>query len=65
MESKQTLLTCISRNRVADTIKNGIIGVKEFEHSPAVLMLGMMCALVGSSTWLTFATKMGMPVSTT
>lgn len=28
-------------------------------------MLGMLCALVGSSTWLTVATKIGLPVSTT
>jgi len=28
-------------------------------------MLGMMCALVGSSTWLTIATSIGLPVSTT
>lgn len=51
--------------RVTSTIKNGIIGIDKFKEDPAVLMLGMMCALVGSSTWLTFATKMGMPVSTT
>jgi sodium-dependent phosphate transporter len=25
----------------------------------------MMCALIGSSTWLTIATKIGLPVSTT
>jgi len=30
-----------------------------------VLMLGMLCALVGSSTWLTVATAIGLPVSTT
>jgi solute carrier family 20 (sodium-dependent phosphate transporter) len=28
-------------------------------------MLGMMCAVVGSSIYLTLATKLGMPVSTT
>lgn len=30
-----------------------------------MLMLGMTCAVVGSSLYLTFATKFGMPVSTT
>lgn len=30
-----------------------------------MLMLGMLCALVGSSTFLTVATRIGMPVSTT
>ena len=28
-------------------------------------MLGMTCALIGSSLYLTFATKIGLPVSTT
>lgn len=28
-------------------------------------MLGMLCALIGSSTWLTIATTIGLPVSTT
>ncbi|KAK9326086.1 phosphate transporter [Lipomyces orientalis] len=52
-------------NRVADTIRNKIISVKLFEDSPTTLMLGMVCAVVGSSTWLTIATKFGAPVSTT
>ncbi|EZF79011.1 hypothetical protein H105_00044 [Trichophyton soudanense CBS 452.61] len=52
-------------SRVSDTIRNGIISTSKFTKEPAALMLGMMCALVGSSLWLTFATKMGMPVSTT
>jgi len=51
--------------RVADTIRNKIVKVDAFTHQPAVLMLGMVCALVGSSTWLTIATAIGMPVSTT
>lgn len=51
--------------RVADTIRNKIVLVENFENQPYVLMLGMVCALVGSSTWLTIATSIGMPVSTT
>ncbi|KAI5795372.1 phosphate transporter [Peziza echinospora] len=51
--------------RVADTIRNKVIAVSNFEDQPGVLMLGMVCALVGSSTWLTVATAIGMPVSTT
>lgn len=51
--------------RVADTIRNKIVLVENFEGQPGVLMLGMVCALVGSSTWLTIATSIGMPVSTT
>lgn len=43
--------------RVSGTIKNGIIKVNDFSENPSVLMLGMLCALVGSSLWLTLATK--------
>lgn len=50
---------------MADTIRSKIISTKFFEDEPAVLMLGMVCALVGSSTWLTIATRIGLPVSTT
>ena len=52
-------------SRVADTIRSKILSVSAFEQQPAILMLGMMCALIGSSTWLTVATKLGLPVSTT
>lgn len=52
-------------SRVSDTIRNKIIDVEVFSEDPAVLMLTMACALVGSSLWLTTATSMGMPVSTT
>lgn len=52
-------------SKVSDTIKNKIIDVAIFEPEPAVLMLTMTCALVGSSIWLTIATAVGMPVSTT
>ncbi|KAL6703432.1 hypothetical protein ACN47E_009691 [Coniothyrium glycines] len=53
--------------RVTDTIKNGIINIDRFQQAanPGTLMLAMGCAEVGSATWLMFATKMGMPVSTT
>ncbi|KAL4762814.1 phosphate transporter family-domain-containing protein [Aspergillus foveolatus] len=50
---------------VADTIRTKVIDVDLFESNPALLMLGMLCALVGSSTYLTFATRIGLPVSTT
>lgn len=52
-------------NRVSDTIRNKIIDVEVFAADPAVLMLTMACALIGSSLWLTAATSVGMPVSTT
>ena len=43
--------------RVSGTIKNDIIPTDAFAGTPSVLMLGMLCALVGSSRWLTLATK--------
>ncbi|KAI7247259.1 hypothetical protein KC335_g19045, partial [Hortaea werneckii] len=52
-------------SRVADTIRTKILSVDLFENDPAILMLGMVYALVASSTYLTFATKIGLPVSTT
>ncbi|ORX89592.1 phosphate transporter [Basidiobolus meristosporus CBS 931.73] len=49
----------------AETIKGKIISIKNFENQPELLMLAMTCALVGSSTWVLFATRNGWPVSTT
>lgn len=51
--------------RVADTIRTKIVDTSLFAHDPALLMLGMVCAVVASSIYLTFATRFGMPVSTT
>jgi sodium-dependent phosphate transporter len=50
---------------VSGTIKNDIISVEAFQDAPSVLMMGMLCALIGSSTFLTIATRFGLPVSTT
>jgi sodium-dependent phosphate transporter len=47
------------------TIKNDIISIDAFQDAPSVLMMGMLCALIGSSLFLTFATRIGLPVSTT
>jgi sodium-dependent phosphate transporter len=51
--------------RVAETIRTKIIDPNLFKNDPAVLMLGMVCALVGSSTYIFCATVVGLPVSTT
>lgn len=51
--------------RVTDTIRTKVISIKRFEDDPSVLMLGMLCAITGSSLYLTFATRFSMPVSTT
>ncbi|KAF1937581.1 phosphate-repressible phosphate permease-like protein [Clathrospora elynae] len=52
-------------SRVTDTIRTKVISTKLFEEDPSVLMLGMMCAIIGSATYLTIATRFTMPVSTT
>ncbi|KAF8944587.1 hypothetical protein BGZ47_004021 [Haplosporangium gracile] len=49
----------------ADTIKGGLIDVDLFAAQPELLMLGMVCSLVGSFTWIMFASSHGWPVSTT
>ncbi|KAH6977174.1 phosphate transporter [Ilyonectria sp. MPI-CAGE-AT-0026] len=51
--------------RVADTIRTQIVDIDSFEDKPEVLMLGMVCAVIASSVYLTFATRFGFPVSTT
>nr|CAG8435337.1 12328_t:CDS:2 [Entrophospora candida]CAG8436726.1 3095_t:CDS:2 [Entrophospora candida] len=49
----------------AETIRGKIINVNLFVDKPEVLMLAMVCALVGSSTWIIYASSKGWPVSTT
>ncbi|KAF9976520.1 hypothetical protein BGZ73_008356 [Actinomortierella ambigua] len=52
-------------SETADTIKGGLIDASLFAEQPELLMLAMVCALVGSSTWVLFASSRGLPVSTT
>ena len=52
-------------DRVADTVRTKIVDPHYYDDSPQVLLLGMMCAIIASSTFLTVATRYGMPVSTT
>ncbi|KAJ2898043.1 hypothetical protein MKZ38_004211 [Zalerion maritima] len=52
-------------SRVTDTIRTKIVDPDLFAEDPAVLMLGMLCAVIASACFLTFATKIGFPVSTT
>lgn len=49
----------------AETIKGGILAIENYIAQPEMLMLTMMCALVGSATWVLTASKFGVPVSTT
>jgi phosphate/sulfate permease len=49
----------------AETIKGGILSIDYYVNQPEMLMLAMLCALVGSATWVLLATKKGWPVSST
>lgn len=51
--------------KVADTIRTKVVSPSLYDNDPAVLMLGMTCALIGSAIYLTIATRLSMPVSTT
>ncbi|OBT69868.1 hypothetical protein VE03_00472 [Pseudogymnoascus sp. 23342-1-I1] len=51
--------------RVADTIRTKIVSIDLFKGDASVLMIGMTCALVSSSIYLSIATRLGMPVSST
>lgn len=50
---------------VTDTVRKGIVDPQALAGAPAVLALGMTCALVSAALWLHIATWLGMPVSTT
>ncbi|KAK9436599.1 Phosphate transporter [Metarhizium brunneum] len=52
-------------SRVADTIRTKIVDPHQYDSSPPVLLLAMMCTVLASSTFLTVATRYGMPISTT
>lgn len=52
-------------SRVADTIRTKLIDPHQFDGSPQVLLLAMMCTIISSSVFLTIATRYGMPISTT
>lgn len=52
-------------SRVSDTIRTKIVDTSEFKNDAPLLMLGMLCAVIASSLFLTWATKIGFPVSTT
>lgn len=52
-------------SRVAETIRTKIVDPQLYESEPGMLMLAMMCAIIGSSVFLTAATRWGLPVSTT
>jgi len=49
---------------VTDTVRKGIVEPTMLVNAPALLCLGMACALLGSAVWLPLSSWLGMPVST-
>lgn len=52
-------------SHVTDTVRKKIVDNNAYTDDPSLLMLGMFCALLMTGFWLLFATKFGLPVSTT
>uniref|UniRef100_A0A7S2W464 Phosphate transporter n=1 Tax=Mucochytrium quahogii TaxID=96639 RepID=A0A7S2W464_9STRA len=50
---------------VTSTVKGGIVKVTDFSERPDLLMFGMLCALISVAFWLSLATALELPVSTT
>lgn len=52
-------------SHVTDTVRKTIVDVNIFNENPGALMYGMLCADLASAIWLTLATYLKYPVSTT
>lgn len=55
----------IAGGAVTDTIRSGIVDLNTLPMEPLDLVYIMMSALLAAALWLLFATKKGLPVSTT
>lgn len=51
--------------QVTETIRGGIIDVQLLEHTPQLLIYGMLSVLFAGAVWINFASYLGMPVSIT
>ena len=52
-------------SHVTDTVRKSIVDIDIFNDNPGALMYGMLCADLSSAIWLTLATYLKYPVSTT
>ena len=52
-------------SHVTDTVRKSIVDIDIFNDNPGALMYGMLCADLSSAVWLTLATYLKYPVSTT
>ena len=50
---------------VAGTIQKGVLDANQFSGRESLLQLCMVCALIASASWLQFANRFALPVSTT
>lgn len=55
----------IAGGEVTNTIRSGIVDLKDMPLTPMEFVYIMMSALIAAACWLLFATKKGWPVSTT
>ncbi len=55
----------LAGGQVTDTIRGQIINAGQLQHTPEILIFGMLAALLAAGTWLVIATIFGWPVSTT
>ncbi|MEE8233602.1 MAG: inorganic phosphate transporter [Gammaproteobacteria bacterium] len=55
----------LAGGEVTSTIRKGMIESAMFADSPELLVYGMLSALLAAGVWLLFATRLGLPVSTT
>jgi PiT family inorganic phosphate transporter len=55
----------LAGGEVTSTIRKGMVDSTMFVHSPELLVYGMLSALLAAGVWLLFATRQGLPVSTT
>ncbi len=55
----------LAGGEVTSTIRKGIVQPDSLRDSPALLVYGMLAALLAAGTWLLIASRKGWPVSTT
>jgi len=52
-------------SHVTDTIRKGIVSPEAFSSNPEVFAYGAFAALLGAGLWITIATHLQLPISTT
>lgn len=50
---------------VTRTLQHGIIDIQVLSYAPRILIYGMLSVLIASTSWMTLASYLGMPVSIT